>query len=59
MSVLELLEISCTGVDYTLFQAAWVPSSPRLVVCGSTQAGEGIIRLYSLSSKVKPGQRSE
>ena len=59
MSVPELVEISCTGVDYTLFQASWVPSSPRLVVCGSTLTGEGVIRLYSLSAKVMLEERGE
>ena len=48
----QLLEHSCTGVDYTLFHGSWVPCSPRLVVCGSTLSGEGVIRVYSLSGKV-------
>ena len=52
-SLIMLLEHSCTGVDYTLFHGSWVPSSPRFVVCGSTLSGEGVIRVYSLSGKVK------
>ena len=49
----QLLEHSCTSVDYTLFHGSWVPSSPRFVVCGSSMSGEGVIRVYSLSGKVE------
>ena len=54
MTSQQFIEHSCTGVDYTLFHGSWVPSSPRLVVCGSTLAGEGVIRVYSLAGKVTP-----
>jgi hypothetical protein len=44
----QILEHSSTPVNYTLFDVNWVPSSPRLVVCGSTLAGEGTLRMYTL-----------
>ena len=53
MSSHQLLEHSVTGVDYTVFHGSWIPSSPRLVVCGSSLAGEGVIRVYSLSGEVR------
>eukprot|EP00092_Neocalanus_flemingeri_P023219 GFUD01025176.1.p1 GENE.GFUD01025176.1~~GFUD01025176.1.p1 ORF type:complete len:342 (-),score=127.70 GFUD01025176.1:42-1067(-) len=47
----QILEHSSTLVNYTLFDVNWVPSSPRLVVCGSTLAGEGTLRVYSLAGQ--------
>jgi len=35
--------------DYTLFDIHWVPSSPRMAVCGSTTSGEGVLALYTLA----------
>ena len=49
----QILEHSSTSVDYTLFDVKWIPSSPRLVTCGSSLAGEGHLRVYSLSGQVK------
>ena len=48
----HILEHSATPVNYTVFDVNWVPSSPRLAVCGSTLAGEGTMRVYSLGGKV-------
>ena len=48
----EILEHSVTEVDWTLFDVSWIPSSPRFVVCGSTLAGEGLIKVFTLASKV-------
>jgi len=47
----QVLEHSATMVDYTVFDVNWVPSSPRLAVCGSTLAGEGVLKVYSLASQ--------
>jgi len=47
----QILEHSSTPVDYTLFDVSWVPSSPRLAVCGSSLAGEGTVRVYSLAGQ--------
>lgn len=47
----QILEHSSTSVDYTLFDVKWIPSSPRLVTCGSSLAGEGHLRVYSLSGQ--------
>ena len=52
MADCQILEHSSTPVDYTLFDVSWVPSSPRLAVCGSSLAGEGIVRVYSLAGQV-------
>jgi len=51
MAESQILEHSATPVDYTVFDVRWVPSSPRLVVCGSSLAGEGTIRMYSLAGQ--------
>ena len=51
MAVPELVEVSCTSVDFTVFQASWLPSSPRLAACGCTLAGRGVIKLYSLAGR--------
>ena len=48
----NILEHSVTETDYTLFHANWIPSSPRIVVCGSKLTGEGLLKVYSLTSKV-------
>ena len=48
----QILEHSATSVDFTVFDVNWVPSSPRLVVCGSSLAGEGSVRVYSLAGQV-------
>ena len=48
----QILEHSSTAVNYTLFDVNWVPSSPRLAVCGSTLAGEGTLRVYTLAGQV-------
>ena len=45
----QILEHSSTPVNYTMFDVNWVPSSPRLAVCGSTLAGEGTLRVYTLA----------
>ena len=47
----EILEHSVTEVDFTLFHSNWVPSSPRFVVCGSSLAGDGLLKVYSLAGK--------
>lgn len=39
------------NVDFTLFQCAWVPCSPRFVVMGSKLTGEGVVQVYSMSPK--------
>ena len=41
----QILEHSSTPVNYTMFDVNWVPSSPRLAVCGSFLAGEETLRL--------------
>ena len=48
----QKLEHSSTPVNYTLFDVNWVPSSPRLAVCGFTLAGEGTLRIYTLAGQV-------
>ena len=48
----QILEHSSTPVNYTMFDVNWVPSSPRLAVCGSTLAGEGTLRVYTLAGQV-------
>ena len=52
MSDSQILELSATPVDYTVFDVRWVPMSPRLAVCGSSLAGEGTVRVYSLAGQV-------
>jgi len=47
----QILEHSSTLMNYTLFDVNWVPSSPRLAVCGSTLAGEGTLRIYTLAGQ--------
>jgi len=47
----EILELSSTKVDYTVFNVNWIPSAPRLIVCGSSLAGEGLIRIYNVTGK--------
>jgi len=51
MAEFQILEHSATSVDFTVFDVNWVPSSPRLVVCGSSLAGEGSVRVYSLAGQ--------
>ena len=48
----SIIEHSVTETDFTLFHANWIPSSPRIVVCGSKLTGEGLLKVYSLTSKV-------
>ena len=48
----QILEHSATPVDFTVFDVRWVPSSPRMVVCGSSLSGEGTVRMYSLAGQV-------
>ena len=48
----QILEHSSTPVDFTVFDVRWVPSSPRMVVCGSSLSGEGTVRMYSLAGQV-------
>ena len=38
-----------TAVDFTLFDCAWVPSSPRFVVSGTRGDGSGVLRVYRIS----------
>ena len=48
----SIIEHSVTETNFTLFHANWIPSSPRIVVCGSKLTGEGLLKVYSLTSKV-------
>jgi len=38
------------SVDYSLFDAKWVPCSAKFVVMGSRPRGTGIIQIYEVSS---------
>ena len=48
----SIIEHSVSETNFTLFHANWIPSSPRIVVCGSKLTGEGLLKVYSLTSKV-------
>ncbi|EDV21778.1 WD repeat-containing protein 92 [Trichoplax sp. H2] len=37
------------GLDYTLFDAKWIPSSARFVVMGSRPNGNGTLQIYEIS----------
>lgn len=38
------------SVDYSLFDAKWIPCSAKFVVMGSRPRGTGIIQIYEVSS---------
>lgn len=38
------------AVDYSLFDAKWIPCSTKFVVMGSRPRGSGIIQIYEVSS---------
>lgn len=38
------------SVDYSLFDAKWIPCSAKFVVMGSRPRGTGIIQIYEISS---------
>lgn len=44
----QLIEHLSHSVNYTPFDARWVPCSAKLTVCGSTAKGSGILQLYEL-----------
>lgn len=38
------------SLDYSLFDAKWIPCSAKFVVMGSRPRGTGLIQIYELSS---------
>lgn len=53
MEKLEKPQIIChieKSVNYSLFDAKWIPCSAKFVVMGSRPRGSGIIQIYEVSS---------
>ncbi|XP_074104761.1 dynein axonemal assembly factor 10 [Cotesia typhae] len=53
MNNLDKPQIIChieKSVDYSLFDAKWIPCSAKFVVMGSTPRGSGVIQIYEVSS---------
>ena len=53
MEQLEKSQIIChieKSVDYSLFDARWIPCSTKFVVMGSKPRGTGIIQVYEISN---------
>lgn len=53
MEKLEKPQIIChieKSVNYSLFDAKWIPCSAKFVVMGSRPRGTGIIQIYEVSS---------
>lgn len=53
MNKLDKPQIIChieKSVDYSLFDAKWIPCSTKFVVMGSKPRGSGVIQIYEVSS---------
>ena len=48
---IELVVIATAPLDWTVFTAAWVPSSPRVAAAGCTLSGQGQLRVFSLAGQ--------
>lgn len=47
----SMLSVTEKEVEFTTFSLSWIPSSARLTAIGSTPAGEGILKVYSLNGR--------
>lgn len=46
----QIIEHSNTAVDYTIYDAKWIPFSARLVTLGSHAKGTGALEVYEMSA---------
>ena len=44
----QIIEHVRKSVDYTVYQAHWIPTSPKFVVLGCTARSNGVISIYEL-----------
>jgi len=47
----QIIEHTARALDFTPFDARWVPSSPRFVVLGQRAKGTGVVALYELTQR--------
>jgi len=56
----QIIELGSSSVNYTLFDARWVPSSARFVALGNYARGTGCIHVHSLEGgQIKAQQEFE